>query len=170
MKLINKFLRFIAKSFLNFSGCLLVFIFLLFSVTSCQKADSLKSKNFVSFVNPDTPHFLLNFGLDLKSNLVSDGFVLHNLYATKVVVFNISVFNQTTSYNELKAMVDKGTNVVTTPYINMEYYFNSINYCLGISVNGDYYLLIIDETSPTFIINNEGNVTFNAMVSGRYKK
>ena len=169
MNLINKWIRFKAKSFLNVLGCLIIFIFLLFSVSSCEKDNTLKSTKFSSYVIPGTFHDLLHFGLDLNSNYVDDGFVLTNLYATKVVVLDILEFDEIVSSSELKTLIDSSIGVDATPKIDMGSDYISITYCLGILINEDYYLLLIDYIEPTYITDHQNNLTFIAQVSGKYK-
>lgn len=155
----------------KFSYCLslLLFVFISIFFSSCEKELLKESEVFRTTVPPLASNYFSNFGLVARSNMVDDGLIFYNEYATKVVVFDVSEYGNITTLEQLKSKINEGVNVAQLPQIDFdEYGYATTNFCVGILVNGDYYLLNFTEIITTYVITNEG-FTFVADISAKYK-
>lgn len=148
---------------------------LLFSVTGCHKDDSLEefeqnkaSDYYDEFIQ--TNEFLLNFGLVMKDNEIDSNLTYLNKYATKVVLFPFYEYDRITLRSELIQKIDNGIGVSSLPTILIDYWEGSnANFCFGVLVNGDYYLLRFN--SFTFLVynNQQGDELFDPQIDITYK-
>ncbi len=157
------------KRKIRYGSSFLLFVFISISFLSCEKEFLKESEVFRTTVPPLASNYLSNFGLVTRSNLVDDGLVLYNEYATKVVVFDLSEYDNITTVEQLKSKINQGVNVTQLPPIDLdEYGYATPNFCAGVLVNNDYYLLNITEIMATYVITDEG-FTFVADIKGKYK-
>ncbi|MBP1672824.1 MAG: hypothetical protein H6Q25_639 [Bacteroidetes bacterium] len=157
------------KRKITYCSSLLLFVFISITFLSCEKELLKESEVFRTTVPPLASNYLSNFGLVTRSNMVDDGLVFYNEYATKVVVFDLSEYDNISTVEQLKSKINQGVSVNQLPPINFdEYGYATPNFCAGILVNEDYYLLNITEIMLTYVITDEG-FTFVADINGKYK-
>ncbi len=148
---------------------------LLFSFTGCQKDDSLEeleqnkaSDYYEQYI--DTNEFLLNFGIVMKDNQIDSNLTYLNKYATKVVLFPFNEYDKITLRSELIQRIDNGIGVSSLPTIIINYWEGSnANFCFGVLVNGDYYLLRFNDFAFLVYNNQQGDELFEPQIDVKYK-
>lgn len=175
MKLINNWLQDYNRYFWKKMGGVMVISLLFLSLTSCQEDEILKEEEqnrvydfFDSYI--ESNEFLLNFGLEMVDNTVATGLRYKNKYATKVVVFPYAEYDNITLRSDLIDRIDKGIGVSMLPTIIVNYWGEaSLNFCFGVLINGDYYLVRFEAFQ--FLIEGEfGNHTpFIPDINIKYK-
>jgi hypothetical protein len=79
-----------------------MFVFISIFFSSCEKELLKESEVFRTTVPPLASNYFSNFGLVARSNMVDDGLIFYNEYATKVVVFDVSEYGNITTLEQLK--------------------------------------------------------------------
>lgn len=175
MKLINNWLQDYSKYFWKKMGGVMVISLLFLSFTSCQEDEILKEaaqeSGYDLFnTNFNSNEFLLNFGLEMVDNRVSSGLTYKNKYATKVVLFPYSEYDIITLRSDLIDRIDKGIAVTTLPKIVIDYWEgSSANFCFGVLVNGDYYLVRFEQFLFLIDYNNLNQEIFTPSIDIKYK-
>lgn len=147
----------------------LVIMMLFVSLTACEN-DGLKEKIATSsYVSKVGYNFLSNFGLFLEDDLYSNGVTFKNKYATKVVVFDYAMYDKINSRNELVALIDNGVRANYLPTINLDIYEPEINFCFGVLINDDYYLVRFDYLSCVIYDGEDQETRFFAYIDLKYK-
>lgn len=146
----------------------LIIILISLLITSCSKDELLKTKPYDTYIEKGQIHFLLNFGLDLPNNIVDQGFTIKNEYATKMVRLHPQIFDLIKTKSDLKKLVDEGTDMDSFPVFYFDYSGYMVNYCAGILINGDYYLLKMSDVY--FYTGYQGyDYIYDAQIVGEYK-
>ncbi|PKP21804.1 MAG: hypothetical protein CVU04_00735 [Bacteroidetes bacterium HGW-Bacteroidetes-20] len=146
-----------------------VFTMLILAFTSCEN-DGLKEKTATSsYVSKVGYNFLSNFGIFLEDDLYSNGVTFKNKYATKVVVFDYAMYDKINSRNELIALIDNGVRANYLPTIDLDIYEPEINFCFGVLINDDYYLVRFDYLSCVIYDSEDQETRFFAYIDLKYK-
>lgn len=149
--------------------CLLVFF------SGCEKDDTLEE--FVQNRSTDyydelveTNEFLLNFGLVMKDNQIDSNLTYLNKFATKVVLFPFNEYDRINLRSDLIQRIDNGIGVSSLPTIVIDYWEGSYaNFCFGVLVNGDYYLLRFENFTFLVYDNQQGDELFEPQIDLKYK-
>lgn len=170
MKLINKWLRDNKNRCIRVCGYPILFILLFSSVSGCQK-EELKDSGFVStVVTASNVHFLLNFGIGIKDDFYIHDLIFINKYATKIVRFNLDMYNEIDTKSNLMQLVDEGIGIDSFPPIDLGSYGATLNICFGALINGDYYLVkLLELTYADYYIDSNNLVRYIANVHFMYK-
>ena len=148
----------------------LVIRMLFVSLTACEN-DGLKEKVTESTqVSKGARHFLNNFGLVLKDDLLFSGITFENKYATKIVRFDHSMYDNINSKSQLISIIDNGVSVNTLPTMYLDLYEGVVvNYCFGVLINDDYYLVRFDQVSCVQFDGADHETHFYAYIDLKYK-
>lgn len=152
-----------------------ILLCLLFFFSGCEKDDTLeeigqnRSTDYYDEL-VETNEFLLNFGLVMKDNQIDSNLTYLNKYATKVVLFPYNEYDRIMYRSDLVRRIDDGFGVERLPTIIIDYWEGTdVNFCFGVLVNGDYYLLRFENFGFLVYNNQQGDELYEPQIDLKYK-